>query len=117
MAGMLSLGHADAASQSVSNGVAIPTFGTPAIQRLLYCNLGGGGSPCGSQSGGTNGQFGFIFKLTKHSGTFSLAVTGGATSLEDFDIFFYQSIEATATSPGGELTGSFSGCSGGSLTC
>jgi hypothetical protein len=74
-----------AAPSHVETGtISSPTFGSPAIPRLV------------SYATGTNGAFGWVFALKPGMKRFSLAAEVAPTGLEDFDIFFYASIDPVA---------------------
>ncbi len=92
---------APARADSVNGSILLPLVGSPAPSRILYSDLGR-----------INGLVGYVFPLSDKDGSFTLRKTGGVTTLEDFDIFFYESISGLAAKPAGDAM-----CTSNSPTC
>ncbi|MGH2829206.1 MAG: hypothetical protein ACRDJM_01855 [Actinomycetota bacterium] len=80
---LAALGPMPAGAATVSGSVMLPSFGTPSIARYL------------SQTGEEvfQGLTGYVFALPAWNVPFTLRRISGATGLEDFDLFFYQSLD------------------------
>lgn len=79
------------ASAAVNGSVMVPTFGTPALARYTWA----------VDSSRTQGILGFVFSISARNVQYTLQRTGGMTGMEDFDLFFYQSLDGlTGTTAG-----------------
>lgn len=70
------------AARTVTGRIEAPTFGSPALPRIVY----------GATQ--TNGAVGWVFAATPGR-AFTLTVADGPSGLEDFDIAFYGSLDAS----------------------
>lgn len=83
LAAVLVSGGVAPAARTVTGRVEIPTFGSPALARTVYATAE------------NNGTFGWVLRVAPGR-PFTLATTDAPTSLEDFDIAFYATLDATA---------------------
>lgn len=96
---MAALAPLRAHAATVSGSVILPSFGTPAIARL--------GALVDDEER-LQGIAGYVFSLPAKCNPscpqFTLRRTGGMTGMEDFDLFFYESLEGpTGTTAGSAM--------------